>query len=350
MKYKTPLSALALALLLAACGGGGGGSDGPIVPSSPASDSSSIPEAPSVGESVGATSSASTSSSSESSSAVTGQPAQGASESSSAPYAVPPMPAQSTPTPIPDLGTPAQVLPDQKAPRLVSVPWSTMTPVKPRPIGDILRSMAQVYAIGNADLLRLAFGADQIEKMRSGSLVAGDTAQYLQLVKYQCDYEVRREYTEWLINAGQHATPDEQKAKGAERDAAAVDCRTAGDTLSQTELEAEAPKPLALPVDHALGKLPPPPAPGAPSDAFQSERDGAMGRIRMNHDRAQVALGSGSPERDRRLNCLIDGLNKQLDAWRNSYSYDEVRVKIDVINAEYQTRLQAAVAVESAAK
>lgn len=307
---KTLFFAAVLALALSACGGGS--SSAPVAEQSPVAAQSQVPVT--MGNKLAVTQTA---------------------RESNGPYAIP---EQLVPQAVAQ-AVPERVLPEQRIPSLT---WSTITPAKPRSIGDILRDMAKVYPIGNTDLNRLAFGADTIDKLRSESLVAGDSSQYLQTVKYLCDYEVRRSYTEWLINDGQHATPDEQRAKGVERDAAARDCRTAGDTLSLVELAVEATKPLALPVDHALQKIPASPAPDALEPGFVAEKTAAMERIQLHQARVQAVLGTSTPERDRRLNCLIDGLNRQLDAWRNSFSYGEVRGKIDQINAEYQARLQAA--------
>lgn len=295
-------AALILSLALAACGGGGG-SDGAPAPEAIQRTTETSPPADST------PSTGSSSSSEVVSATITDTPPQssvGGSSSSAAPVA-----------------------------------WSNLTPSTPRSSGDILRSMASVYPVGNTDLLRLAFGADQILKIRSESMTAGDSSQYLKVVKYLCDYEVRRDYTEWLINDGQHATVEEQRDHGNARDAAAKDCQTAGDTLSEVELAVEATKPLALPVDHALTTNPaPPPSPSTPFSlqewrGFQAD---VIGKIELNQQRARAALGQDVMN-DRRLNMLIDGLNQQANAWRNSQSLEEVRGKIDEINAKYQAQL-----------
>lgn len=315
MKNSLFLAAL-LSLALSACGGGGGGGSAPEVTQPEPIDSTVAvnlgnEQAPATSESSSSSEAASSVASSSSSSVV----ASSSSSSSAAP-----------------------------------VTWSTITPAKALSAGDIIRTMAARYPADGAGkfLGTLATFTDGIDVTRSTQMVAGDTSQYIKVVQDLCKQEAMSAKAEALMKIA--PTPALPAADAAAFLAQYNDCNTIDGTgLSDVELAVAAQAAQKVPLDPNLAKLPPPPAPDAQEWAFLSEKDDAMGRIQMNRARAQAALGGGTPERDRRLNCLIDGLNKQEDAWRNSYSYSEVRAKIDVINAEYQTRLQAAVAVESAA-
>lgn len=106
MQHRNILAALTLSLLLAACGGGGGSAGPADVELAAAAEQSATSPA-----TVDTPTTADTP-------AQAAQPGSAPVVDVTTPYAVPTMPEQRVPQPVADLGTPTQVLPDQRVPGL----------------------------------------------------------------------------------------------------------------------------------------------------------------------------------------------------------------------------------------
>lgn len=347
MKYRSILSALALSILLAACGGGGGGSAAPeltqpepvdvvlgnVTPAQTSTNSSNGGSPSTVARS-GLTPAINATTSSSSSAAYLGGSVR-ANKKKDAGYSTPTLLPQEAPQPIAQM-IPSRVLPDQKTPLSLTTAQMILT----------MAADPQYNPTAYTDILRLASAAERFTQWRDTAMVSGSREDYLKAVKGLCEYEAFRTFTGWAMTTGQHATVAEQQARGLQRGAEMQDCQTAGETLTDAELATAAAGEIRTPVPTSLDLNPVPVKPSAAptpdfqtSAAFDSEKEDAMGRIQSHLDAVNRADYRGDVIAQRRSTIIADIMLQQLDAWRNSFTYAEVRSKIDRINALGQTRL-----------